>query len=90
MQISWGVPLFGFLLITANIALAAVRPFVSPTVMGIQLFIGGMTTILIAVLDLINPVGISEFERAFLFVAGCINCTVGYYMVLSEIQKRGA
>lgn len=81
------IPLVGLLLIIANIALAAVRPYWSPTAMGIQLFIGGMTTILISVIDLINPLGIVEFERVLLFVSGCINCFAGYYMVLLETRR---
>lgn len=88
MQISPFVPAAGLLLIIANILLAALRPFWSPTVMGIQLFIGGMTTILIAVLDLLNPIGIPAYERVILFVAGCINCTLGYFMVLREMRRR--
>lgn len=87
MQISPMIPLFGLLLIAANIILAAVRPYWSPTAMGLQLFVGGMTTILIAVIDLINPLGIMEFERLLLFVSGCINCSVGYYMVLLEMRR---
>lgn len=87
MQISPMIPLFGLLLIAANIILAAVRPYWSPTAMGLQLFVGGMTTILIAVIDLINPLGIMEFERVLLFVSGCINCSVGYYMVLLEMRR---
>jgi hypothetical protein len=87
MQISPMIPLFGLLLIAANIILAAVRPYWSPTAMGLQLFVGGMLTILIAVVDLINPLGIMEFERVLLFVSGCINCSVGYYMVLLETRR---
>jgi len=39
------IPVVGLALIVANIVLAAVRPYWAPTAMGIQLFIGGMTTI---------------------------------------------
>jgi len=81
------IPVVGLALIVANIVLAAVRPSWAPTAMGIQLFIGGMTTILIAVIDLINPVGIVEFERVLLFVSGCLNCTLGYYMTLLEMRR---
>ncbi|MCG3141538.1 MAG: hypothetical protein HDKAJFGB_02824 [Anaerolineae bacterium] len=81
------IPVVGLALIVANIVLAAVRPYWAPTAMGIQLFIGGMTTILIAVIDLINPVGIVEFERVLLFVSGCLNCTLGYYMTLLEMRR---
>jgi hypothetical protein len=87
MQISPLVPLFGLLLIIANITLAAVRRYWSPTAMGLQLYVAGMTTILIAVIDLINPLGIVEFERVLLFISGCINCSVGYYMVLLEMRR---
>lgn len=87
MQISPLIPVVGLLLIIANIVLAAVRPYWSPTAMGIQLFVGGMTTILIAVIDLINPLDIVEFERVLLFVSGCINCSIGYYMVLLEMRR---
>lgn len=89
MEISPAVPLFGLVLIAANILLAAVRPFASPTAIGVQLYIGGMITILVAVIDLINPSGISGLERAFLFIAGCLNCSVGYYMVLLETRRGG-
>jgi hypothetical protein len=88
MQISPVVPAFGLILIVFNIVLAALRPYAHPTIMGVQLFIGGMITILIAVVDLINPIGISAYERAVLFISGCINCSVGYYMVLLEIRKQ--
>lgn len=81
------IPVVGLALIVANIVLAAVRPYWAPTAMGIQLFTGGMTTILIAVIDLINPVGIVEFERVLLFVSGCLNCTLGYYMTLLEMRR---
>jgi hypothetical protein len=87
MQISPLIPLVGLGLIIGNVILATVRPFWAPTAMGIQLFIGGMTTILIAVLDLVNPVGIVEFERLLLFVSGCLNCSIGYYMVLLEMRR---
>jgi hypothetical protein len=87
MEISPLIPLVGLILIVGNIILAAVRPFTAPTAMGVQLFLGGMTTILISVIDLINPVGIMEFERALLFVSGCINCFFGYYMVLLETWR---
>jgi hypothetical protein len=90
MQISPLVPLVGLFVIVANIIVAAVRPSFPPTVMGVQLFIGGMTTLTISVAHLIVPVGIEEFEQVLLFVTGCINCALGYYMVLLEIQKRGA
>ena len=56
--------------------------------MGVQLFIGGMTTLLISVIDLINPIGIAEYERFLLFLSGCINCSLGYYMVLLELRKQ--
>ena len=87
MPISPLIPIVGLLLVAANVILAAVRPYWSPTAMGIQLFFGGMTTILIAVIDLINPVGIVEFERILLFVSGCLNCMLGYYMVLLETRR---
>ena len=87
MQISFYIPLLGLVLIAANVVLAAVRPFRSPTVMGIQLFFGGMVTLMIAVIDLINPVGIIELERVLLFVSGCVNCFIGYYMVLLESRR---
>lgn len=90
MQISPLVPLVGLILIVANILVAAVRPASPPTVMGVQLFIGGMTTLIIAVVDMINPMHITEFERLLLFVSGCINCSVGYYMTLLDMRKRGA
>ncbi len=81
------IPIIGLALIIANIVLAAARPYWAPTAMGIQLFIGGMTTILIAVIDLINPLGIAEFERVLLFVSGCLNCALGYYMALLEMRR---
>lgn len=90
MTISPLIPLVGLVLIVANIFLAMVYPVWSPTVMGVQLFIGGMTTLLISVIDLINPVGITPGERAILFIAGCIDCSAGYYMVLLETQKQAA
>ncbi len=88
MDISPAVPIVGLVLIVGNIFLAAVRPFAPPTVMGVQLFIGGMITLIIAVLDLINPIGIGAFERALIFVSGCINCAAGYYMVLLETRRQ--
>lgn len=87
MQISPLIPLVGLAVILGNIILATIRPFWSPTAMGLQLFVGGMTTILIAVIDLINPVGIVEMERVMLFVSGCLNCFIGYYMVLLETRR---
>ena len=84
------VPIVGLLVIIGNVVVAAVRPYLPPTVMGIQLFIGGMTTLIIAVIDLLSPIGIAEYERVLLFLAGCINCSIGYYMVLLEIRKQGA
>jgi hypothetical protein len=89
MQISTVVPAFGLILLVFNIVLAAVRPLAHPTIMGIQLYIAGMITLLIAVIDLINPIGITATERAVLFISGCLNCFIGYYMVLLEIRKRG-
>lgn len=90
MPISPFLPFIGLAVIVGNIVLAAVRPQYPPTVMGVQLFIGGMTTILVAVVDVINPIGIPEYERVLLFITGCINCSIGYYMALLEIYKRGA
>lgn len=90
MPISPLVPIVGLVVIVGNIIAAALRPSAPPTAMGVQLFVGGMTTLIIAVVDLVNPIGISEFERVLLFVSGCINCSVGYYMTLLEIRKRGA
>ncbi len=89
MQISPVVPFVGLLVIILNLVAAAARPSFPPTVMGIQLFIGGMTTLIIAVVDLIIPIQIAPFERFLLFFSGCVNCSVGYYMVLLELQKRG-
>ena len=88
MQISPLIPLVGLLLIVMNVIVAAVRPSFPPTLMGVQLFIGGMTTLLISVIDLINPTGIAEYERFLLFLSGCINCSLGYYMVLLELRKQ--
>lgn len=90
MEISPLIPIIGLFVIAANIVLAAVLPFSSPTVMGVQLFIAGMTTLIIAVVDLLNPIGIDATERFVLFFAGCINCSSGYYMVLLQIRRRGA
>ncbi|MCC7165326.1 MAG: hypothetical protein IT331_22700 [Anaerolineae bacterium] len=89
MQISLGIPLLGLVLVMFNVIVAAVRPYASPTLMGTQLFVGGMITILISVIDLINPIGITEYEGFFLFISGCINCTAGYFMTLLEIRKQG-
>ncbi|MBI4671484.1 MAG: hypothetical protein HY741_07440 [Chloroflexi bacterium] len=88
MQISPLIPFVGLLLIVLNVVVAVVSPYRPPTLMGIQLFLGGMTTLLIAVIDLINPIGVSEFERVLLFGTGGLNCTIGYYMVLLE-SRRG-
>lgn len=89
MQISPLIPIIGLLLIAVNVIIAAVRPSYPPTLMGVQLFIGGMTTLLISVIDLINPIGIAAYERYLLFLSGCINCSAGYYMALLELRKRG-
>lgn len=89
MQISPLIPIIGLVLIVVNVIVAAVRPSFPPTLMGAQLFIGGMATLLISVIDLINPIGIAEYERWLLFLGGCINCSAGYYMVLLEIRKQG-
>jgi hypothetical protein len=88
MQISLTVPGVGLVLIAFNLLIAAVRPSLGPTMMGLQLFLIGMFTILIAVIDLVNPIGISMLERMGVFVAGCINCSAGYYMVLREMRRR--
>ena len=88
-MVSPAIPVVGFILIAGNIIFAAVRPYSSPTVMGVQLFIGGMTTLIISVLDLLNPIGISPYERLLLFVGGCINCSAGYYMVLARSRQTG-
>lgn len=88
MPINPLIPIVGLVLLITNIILAVVRPSSPPTAMGVQLFIGGMTTLVIAVVDLIDPVHISSFERILLFLAGCINCSAGYYMILLEMQKR--
>jgi hypothetical protein len=88
MSISPAVPVFGLLLVAINVLIAAVRPYLPPTVMGIQLYLAGLTTLTIAVLDLINPIGIAPYERVILFVGGCINCSLGYYMALLENQRR--
>ncbi len=90
MQLSPLVPVVGLLVIIGNIVVAAVRPYLPPTAMGVQLFIGGMTTLIISVIDLIIPIGIAEYENILLFVTGCINCAVGYYMVLLEMRKQEA
>jgi hypothetical protein len=91
MQIDPGIPFFGLVLIVVNVAVAAVLPYVAPRFMGVQLFIAGMVTIIIAIVDLINPIGtVVGSERILLFIGGCINCSLGYYMVLLEIQKQGA
>lgn len=88
MNINPLIPLVGLIVIVGNLILAAVRPYSPPTFMGIQLFIGGMTTLTVAVVDLLNPVGIVEYERVLLFLSGCINCSIGYYMVLREGQRE--
>lgn len=87
MNVNPLIPLVGLIVIIGNIVVAAVRPYSPPTVMGIQLFIGGMTTLTVAVVDLLNPIGIAEYERLLLFLAGCINCSIGYYMVLLQSQR---
>ena len=88
-MVSPTIPVVGFIIIAANIIFAAFRPYSSPTVMGVQLFIGGMITLIISVLDLLNPIGISPFERMTLFVAGCIDCSAGYFMVLARSRQVG-
>lgn len=90
MDISPLVPLVGLILIIVNVLVGALGAVVEPRFMGVQLFLAGMTTILISVIDLLNPVGIGAAERLFLFIAGSINCSLGYYMVLLEIRKHGA
>lgn len=89
MQISTLIPIVGVIVILANILACALFPYSTPTIMGVQLFIGGMTTLTIAIVALINPIqGISGFERMLLFVAGCINCSTGYYMVLLHLRRQ--
>jgi hypothetical protein len=88
MQISPEVPFIGFVVIAGNIVFAALQPRVSPVLLGVQLFIGGMVTLVVSVVDLLNPVGISGTERLLLFIAGCVNCSAGYYMVLLEGRRR--
>jgi len=88
MEISPLVPVAGIVLIVANVLVAVISPYTPPKLMGLELFIAGMITILISVLDLINPIGISALERALLFIAGCVNCSAGYYMVLLELRRE--
>ena len=88
MNISPVIPLIGLILIIANIFLGIIYPAASPTMMGLQLFIAGMVTLLISVIDLVNPIGITPFERAVLFIAGSIDCSAGYYMVLLETRRQ--
>ena len=89
MPITPLIPIVGLIVIVANIVACATFPYSSPTIMGLQLFVGGMTTLIIAVVALINPMqGISGFERMLLFVAGSINCSIGYYMVLLHLQRQ--
>lgn len=88
MEISALIPIVGLVVLIGNIVVAVMFPPFPPKAMGMQLFIAGMTTLVIAVVDLLDPTGITAFERMLLFLAGCINCSVGYYMVLLEIQKR--
>ena len=87
MEISALIPIVGLLVLILNIVIAVMLPPFPPKAMGVQLFIAGMTTLIIAVVDLVDPIGISAFERMLLFLAGCVNCSVGYYMVLLEIQR---
>lgn len=85
MTIDPTVPLFGLILIAANILLAAARPFAPPALMGLQLFTGGLFTLMISVVDLVNPLGIAPTERLIAFMAGTLNCAAGYYMVLESV-----
>jgi len=88
MEISPLVPVVGVVLIVANILVAVLSPYTPPRLMGLELFIAGMATILVSVLDLINPIGISALERALLFIAGSVTCSAGYYMVLLELRRE--
>lgn len=87
MQVSPEVPAFGLTLIVFNVLVALVRPYRPPTFMGVELWIGGMVTLVVAIVDLLNPLGIGAFERTLLFIAGSINCAAGYYMVLLEARR---
>lgn len=72
------------MLVLFNVLITFALPARSRVVMGTELFIAGIVTLIIAVMDLLNPLGISDGERLILFVAGCINCFTGYYMTLLE------
>lgn len=53
---------------------------VTVEVMGTLLFIAGLIMILIALVDLFNPLGIGTVERLVLFGAGVLTCVLGYFM----------
>lgn len=72
------------MLVLFNVVIAFALPARSRLVMGMELFIAGLVTLMIAVIDVLNPLGIGEGERLIIFVAGCINCFSGYYMALLE------
>jgi hypothetical protein len=84
MQIEPWVPLTGLFLIILNVAIAVLRPYWLATLLGIQMFIGGLTTLTISVVHLVNPVGIEGAEQFLAFVTGSLNCTIAYFMVLYE------
>lgn len=79
------VPLIGFILIAANVLLAVMSPFSPPAIMGLQLFTGGLITLMVSVVDIVNPLGIGPVERFLTFAAGSGNCFAGYYMVLQSV-----
>lgn len=87
MQISPIVPLFGLVLIAANVGLSLFLPQALPKAVGLQLYVAGLVTLLVSVIDLINPLGISAGERVFVFCAGSLDCGIAYYMVLRDSRS---
>lgn len=85
MAIDPVVPAIGFVLIAANVLLAVLSPYLSPAIMGLELFVGGLMTLVVSVVDIVNPLGIGPVERFLAFAAGSGNCFAGYYMVLQSI-----
>jgi hypothetical protein len=71
-------------LVFFNVFIAFLNAPFTRTMMGIELFMGGIFTLIIPIADLLGNLGIGVVEGFLLFFAGTLDCIIGYYMVLRE------
>jgi hypothetical protein len=56
----------------------------SSQLMGFLVFVAGLVMLIVAVLGMLVPMGMSNVERIVLFAGGVVTCLIGYFMATAS------